>query len=211
MLRRQWIDVAMALLLLGIVLWLARSLLFTGVYPWGTDILGHLYKVWYLGDHWQHYGGLAQWTPHWYNGTPITQYDPPLVYYLMLPLQLVLDNIAVVYRVSVTAFVLGAAYLTYFLFKGRLGRPAAAGHPMARCSMGQRLPAIRLADLQAALRGRGGTDPQVPSVRKARSLGARRGRVPQAPPVGFVAASGLVRTPARAAHRKDDAPRGLTR
>jgi len=126
MLRRQWIDVAMALLLLGIVLWLARSLLFTGVYPWGTDILGHLYKVWYLGEHWQHYGGLAQWTPHWYNGTPITQYYPPLVYYLMLPLQLILDNTAVVYKVFVAAFVFGAAYLTYFLFKGRLGRPAAA-------------------------------------------------------------------------------------
>ena len=116
----------MALLLLGIVLWLARSLLFTGVYPWGTDILGHLYKVWYLGDHWQHYGNLAQWTPHWYNGTPITQYYPPLVYYLMLPLQLLLDNVAIVYKVFIVLFASGAAYLTYFLFKGWLGRPAAA-------------------------------------------------------------------------------------
>lgn len=120
------VDLVVAVVTLCIVLWVARPALFTAAYPWGSDVLHHLYKVWYLAEHWSRYGTLAQWTPHWYNGTPITQYSPPLSYYLMLPLQLLLGDVAVVYRLFVGFMVFGAAFLTYFLFASPLGRPAAA-------------------------------------------------------------------------------------
>jgi uncharacterized membrane protein len=84
-------------------------------FPKGTDVLGHLARVWYMAKAMRETGALPQWFPAWYNGTPLLQYYPPLATYLMLPVQVLTDNISLTYRIFVIGCFLLGGLAAYFL------------------------------------------------------------------------------------------------
>lgn len=113
-----------ALGIIGLVtLWITRPILVQPGLPWGTDVHGHLARVWYAAKMVRESGDLPAWFPYWYNGTPFVQYYPPLVTYVMLPLQLLLDDVTTTYLVFcvLSVFCAGAfAYWAVRLWMDRL-------------------------------------------------------------------------------------------
>ncbi|NQU97518.1 MAG: hypothetical protein HQ548_07735, partial [Chloroflexi bacterium] len=96
-----------------------------GPFPSSTDAMGHLYRVSYLAQEWKHWRLIPQWTPGWYMGTPLTEFYPPLVTFVMAPMAALADP-ALSYRVFVFVAVALAAVLTAVLFRSRLGSAGAA-------------------------------------------------------------------------------------
>jgi uncharacterized membrane protein len=107
-------------------LWLARPLLLADGYPWGTDVYGHLARVWYLAKTIAATGSIPSWFPYWYSGTPLLQYYPPLATLVMVPLQWLTGNITLTYRVFVVACLIPAAVLAFILARRRVS-PGWAG------------------------------------------------------------------------------------
>ncbi len=63
-----------------------------------SDALGHMAKISYLADHIIK-GELPAWFPYWYNGTALTQYYPPLSYWLMTPIYLLTENVTLSFKI----------------------------------------------------------------------------------------------------------------
>jgi uncharacterized membrane protein len=101
--------------LLAFVVWLSSPVLGKSGWPFGTDVHGHLARVWYMTEGIRTNGSIPEWLPHWYNGTPISQYYPPLSTLVMLPIQLATDNITTTYGIFVLMSLIGAAGFTYGL------------------------------------------------------------------------------------------------
>ncbi|MDP2744688.1 MAG: hypothetical protein Q8P00_06465, partial [Dehalococcoidia bacterium] len=93
----------------------------SGLYPGGADQLGHLLRLWYLTKVVAEEHAIPNWLPLWYNGQDFSQYYPPLVYYLMLPLNLLLREPVLTYRVFIFMSMFLAAGLTYLAVRAYLG------------------------------------------------------------------------------------------
>lgn len=97
-----YIELIFVLLITGIACAAGFSNLLTAskdMYPAAADVMGHMAKVQYIVRCLQ--DGLApSWFPYWYNGTHLTQYYPPLSYYLMVPVYALVKNIMVAFKIN---------------------------------------------------------------------------------------------------------------
>lgn len=66
-------------------------------YPMTVDGMGHLAKIQYIADSLRELKWPA-WFPYWYNGSTVMQYYPPLSYLLLVPVQIVFDNVMITYK-----------------------------------------------------------------------------------------------------------------
>lgn len=66
-------------------------------YPMTVDGMGHLAKVQYLSDCIKNLN-WPSWFPYWYNGSTVMQYYPPLSYILLVPVQILFDNIMITFK-----------------------------------------------------------------------------------------------------------------
>ena len=95
------IELLLALAVAGIAAALGFSnLLFASndLYPGATDFLGHMAKIEYIADSLKQ-GVLPSWYPYWYCGTAVTQYYPPLSYYIMAPIFILTNNVMITYKI----------------------------------------------------------------------------------------------------------------
>lgn len=85
-------------------------------FPGGVDGMGHLTRIPYIADCLKHLQ-WPSWFPFWYNGATVTQYYPPLAFYLLVPIQMIFNNIFICYKVCCFAslFVgsIGVWYICY--------------------------------------------------------------------------------------------------
>ncbi len=123
-------EIASSLMALGglilFVLWLLRPILTGRGLPWGTDVHGHLARVWYMASELLRTGSIPDWFPGWYSGTPLLQYYPPLATLLMVPIQLLTADTTLTYRIFVSAAMIFASGLTYWVARRWLARPWSA-------------------------------------------------------------------------------------
>lgn len=74
-------------------------------YPLTVDGMGHLAKIEYIANCLKHLQWPA-WFPYWYNGSTVAQYYPPLSYYILIPVQMIFNNVMITFKVSVFASLL---------------------------------------------------------------------------------------------------------
>lgn len=68
-------------------------------YPLTSDAMGHMAKVKYITDCLLR-GEFPAWFPYWYNGATVWQYYPPLSYLLMVPVQMMTDNVMLTFKIN---------------------------------------------------------------------------------------------------------------
>ncbi|HPL98806.1 MAG TPA: 6-pyruvoyl-tetrahydropterin synthase-related protein, partial [Bacillota bacterium] len=96
------IELFSALIITGIVCAAGSSnLLFASndLYPAATDAMGHMAKVQYITQCLKG-GVIPSWFPYWYNGAAVTQYYPPLSYYLMVPVYALTGNVMLTFKIN---------------------------------------------------------------------------------------------------------------
>lgn len=80
------------------------------LYPYTVDGMGHLTRVEYIADCLKHFN-FPSWFPGWYNGSTVFQYYPPLVFALLVPIQMLTNNIMISFK-----------FLAFFsMFVGAMG------------------------------------------------------------------------------------------
>lgn len=84
------------------------------VYPLTSDALGHLAKVRYLAECFARLE-FPSWYPFWYNGSTVMQYYPPLSYLMMAPIELIVHNVTLTYKIFcfIVLFVGGLGVWTF--------------------------------------------------------------------------------------------------
>ena len=86
-------------------------------YPVTTDAMGHLTKIKYLADCLKELK-WPSWFPYWYCGSTVIQYYPPLSFVLLVPVQMLFDNVMITYKTLVFfSQFLGALGVWYFGFR----------------------------------------------------------------------------------------------
>ncbi len=105
-------------------IWILIVIIFSGIFksgvPPGSDTLGHLAKVQYLGEHFKSTGSIASWMPYWYSGFPILKYYPPLWYIVSIPVYYIFGNAFKTYNFLVIAWGILASSVVYFTIKKRI-------------------------------------------------------------------------------------------
>ena len=99
--------------ILGFAIWLCWPVIADPGLPWGGDTNGHLARVEYMAQSFRDTGSLPHWFPHWYVGTSLVQYYPPLATLAMLPIQLLTDDITTTYRIFVVLCIALAGAITF--------------------------------------------------------------------------------------------------
>ncbi|MDD2483590.1 MAG: 6-pyruvoyl-tetrahydropterin synthase-related protein [Eubacteriales bacterium] len=67
------------------------------LFPYTSDAMGHMAKVRFLAESFSR-GEFPSWFPYWYNGTAVTQYYPPLSYWIMAPLFMLTENAMITFK-----------------------------------------------------------------------------------------------------------------
>ena len=114
------------LIVLAAITWQARGILFESGMPVGSDVWHHLARVWYMAEGLKSGGAPPDWFPHWYNGTPLTQYYPPATTYLLAPVQLITGDTTETYRVAIAGALFIAGIGTYAVLLRWVSPPWAA-------------------------------------------------------------------------------------
>lgn len=110
--RRHGLFLLVIAVIIVIFMW---PLLTSSDYPWGPDALLHTAKVQFLTDHFLEYHTIPQWMHNWYQGYPWMQYYGPLTYLVALPINLVLENVLVTYKILIFLCLFAGAALTYMV------------------------------------------------------------------------------------------------
>ncbi|MEM4533132.1 MAG: hypothetical protein QXU89_05695, partial [Desulfurococcaceae archaeon] len=72
--KNNTIEVAYLCLLIVVYLSFLYPFFFNQeLYSWGSDIYGHLYRVWKVMNY-----GYVEWTKDWYSGSSLFRFYPPL-------------------------------------------------------------------------------------------------------------------------------------
>lgn len=80
----------------------------SGVYPWGSDTYGHLFKGNILSDSIRSGKIFLNYNESWYNGTQPFRYWAPLPYYILAAINLIANNIITTYNIYIVIiFLLG--------------------------------------------------------------------------------------------------------
>ena len=83
--------------------------------PTYVDQMGHLFRLWFLTDSVLNGDLLPQWLPYWHNGMDTLRYYPPLVTYLMLPINLVTGNPVDTYYIFGAVTIFATCVTSYLL------------------------------------------------------------------------------------------------
>jgi uncharacterized membrane protein len=126
------IKIIAAVMIIGVAtLLIYRSILFPtaggALYPWASDTQGHLLKVEYLSENLDQGLLSPQNLPDWYMGMEFMRYYPPLPYYVLVVLQLLISNTvsAANWFIGLCALAGGLSWLLYRRWIGFL--PALVG------------------------------------------------------------------------------------
>ncbi len=118
--RAMWLEISIALLLSALAIIYAIWPLLTAsgsLYPATVDGLGHLTRVQYLADCWQQ-GIWPSWFPHWYNGSTVTQYYPPLSFLILGLIHLLTQDITLTLAIFIfISQLIGAMGVWYFGYR----------------------------------------------------------------------------------------------
>lgn len=98
--KRFWVEFLLSSALIAMVVLFSMWPVFSApnhVYPATVDGMGHLTKVKYIADCFKELK-WPSWFPHWYSGSTVMQYYPPLSYLLLAPVQIIFDNVMVTYK-----------------------------------------------------------------------------------------------------------------
>lgn len=101
----------------------ASNLLFdaNNLFPITADAMGHMTKVRYISECLAH-GQIPSWFPYWYNGSTVTQYYPPLSYYIMVPIYWITNSILLTYKINcISMMFIGGMGVWTFCYK-KIGR-----------------------------------------------------------------------------------------
>lgn len=118
------VEVVLALVATGLACAAGMSnLLFApnDLYPLTSDAMGHMAKVRYLAESFSS-GVFPSWFPYWYNGSTVSQYYPPLSYWIMVPMYLLIKNAMITFKLDCFLMIfVGGMGVWYFcrLFIGR--------------------------------------------------------------------------------------------
>jgi uncharacterized membrane protein len=79
-----------------------------GIYPWGSDVYGHIYKSNILYDALNQGNWFLNYDPDWYNGLQPYRYWAPLPYYILAIMNLLVKDMIRTYNIFlVVVFVVG--------------------------------------------------------------------------------------------------------
>jgi hypothetical protein len=98
-----------------VLVYINRAVLFESGMPLGVDVWGHLARVWYMAKVLGEGGAPPDWFPHWYNGTALIQYYPPGSTWALAPIQMITDDVEVTFRIFAGIAVLFAGVATYLI------------------------------------------------------------------------------------------------
>ncbi|MDD3168827.1 MAG: 6-pyruvoyl-tetrahydropterin synthase-related protein [Eubacteriales bacterium] len=118
------IELILALILTGLACAAGFSnILFASndLYPAATDFLGHMAKLRYI-THCIQDGILPSWFPYWYCGAAVTQYYPPLSYYLMVPIYAITNNVMLTFKIGCLSAIYIGGIGVWFLSRKFIGR-----------------------------------------------------------------------------------------
>ncbi|MDH7478700.1 MAG: 6-pyruvoyl-tetrahydropterin synthase-related protein [Syntrophomonadaceae bacterium] len=86
--------------------------------------MGHLTRLDYLGDCLRE-GNWPSWFPYWYCGSTVLQYYPPLSFLMVVPVQIIFDNVMISFKFIVFIYMfigaMGAWYFGYRLIGRGIG------------------------------------------------------------------------------------------
>ncbi|MFQ5892116.1 MAG: hypothetical protein ACE5HW_04920, partial [Candidatus Methanofastidiosia archaeon] len=99
LLRKDRLKGIFGLFLVWVILFIIFSPVLDEGVASGSDAMGHLFKVWYIGEHFKMYNHIPSWTPYWYTGFPLLKFYPPFSYYIISIMFLFIDDIDLTYRV----------------------------------------------------------------------------------------------------------------
>lgn len=90
--------------------------------PTYVDQMGHLFRLWFLTDSVLNGDLLPQWMPDWYIGMDAFRYYPPLVTYLMLPINLITGNPVDTYYIFGALLLYGTCLSAYYFARLLMSR-----------------------------------------------------------------------------------------
>ncbi|MEI6221448.1 MAG: 6-pyruvoyl-tetrahydropterin synthase-related protein [bacterium] len=123
--QRKLVTIAVVGVFVGVVLAIVANYLSSSLYPFGSDSMGHIFKLEQLYSNWKENGTILTWTNDWYLGHDLLRYYPPLVYFLGLAGMVFVGNATVVYKaISVGALLVGG--VSMLLYSRRWLSPVAA-------------------------------------------------------------------------------------
>jgi uncharacterized membrane protein len=112
-------------------LWQYRQILFipnlNELYPWGNDALNHVMKMVDLRENIANGVFYPEFFPNWYLGVQLLRYYPPVSYYLLAGLYMLVGQptLAVAWFIVLTAIIGGLSWLLFHRWIGRI--PAILG------------------------------------------------------------------------------------
>ena len=118
------IELALALIVTGLACAAGMSnLLFTSndLYPLTSDAMGHMAKVRYLAESFSN-GVCPSWFPYWYNGSTVSQYYPPLSYWIMVPMFLLTKNVMMTFKLDCFLMIFVGGMGVWYFCRSFIGR-----------------------------------------------------------------------------------------
>lgn len=107
-LKAKWIFLRNVIILFASALITLAVINRTGVYPWGSDTYGHLFKGNILYDAIKNGKFFLNYHESWYNGIQPFRYWAPVPYYILALINLVTNNIIATFNVFIAfIFILG--------------------------------------------------------------------------------------------------------
>lgn len=93
----------------------------TDLYPLTSDAMGHMAKVRYLAESLAK-GEFPSWFPYWYNGSAFTQYYPPLSYWIMAPIFMMVKNAMLTYKINCFIMIFAGGMGVWYFCSRYIGR-----------------------------------------------------------------------------------------
>lgn len=118
--RRKILLSTAILLCAGLItiLYLLRG----GIYPWGTDLYGHLYKGHFLYEEFIKGNIFPLYSDHWYNGIQLFRYWPPMTYYMILVMELITQGDVLTAYFALVFFIFIGGGFAWILWGAATGR-----------------------------------------------------------------------------------------
>lgn len=90
-------------------------------YPFTSDGMGHMTKVRFLAESLSR-GEFPSWFPYWYNGATVTQYYPPLSYWIMTPIFMLTQNAMLTFKINCILVIFSGGMGIWYFCRQNIGR-----------------------------------------------------------------------------------------
>lgn len=118
------IELVLALVITGLACAAGFSnLLFASndLFPLTSDAMGHMAKVRFLAESYAQ-GEFPSWFPYWYNGSTVAQYYPPLSYWLMTPIFMLVKNAMITFKIYCFIMIFIGGVGVWYFCRSFIGR-----------------------------------------------------------------------------------------